>query len=366
MSKPKIVIDARESGTSTGRYIDKLLEKLNQLDTDYKIIALTKKHRMEYLKTVAPRLEIIESNYKEFTFGEQLGFLWQLLSLKPDLVHFGMVQQPVAYRGKTVTTMHDLITLRFHNPSKNKLVFRTKQKIYRWVNYIAARKATAIITPTEYVKDDVAKHLHINSRKIFVTYEAGTKIEDAPEELPEMVDKKFIMYVGRPMPHKNLDRLVDAFQILQEKHPDLQLVLAGKTDPVFERHAKRVKRKGVTNVHFTGYISDGQLRWLLENCRAYVFPSLSEGFGLPGLEAMAHGAPVVSSNASCLPEVYQGAAYYFDPKNTEEMAKKINDVLTKPKLRDELIEAGRIHASSFSWKRMARQTLAVYKQSLEK
>src|SRR3982750_1610367 len=98
------------------------------------------------------------------------------------------------------------------------------------------------------------------------------------------------------------------------------------------------------------------------NSAAYVFPSLSEGFGLPGLEAMIHGAPVISSGATCLPEVYGDAAHYFDPKSTNAMAIKINDVLSKASLRAQLIQKGRIRANKFSWKRMAQQTLKIYEK----
>src|SRR5262249_7260670 len=139
---------------------------------------------------------------KEFTFfGEQLGFLWQLNEIGGDLVHFTMAQQPILYHRPVVTTMHDLTTLRFVNPAKNAIVFKFKQRVYRWVNEIAARKSVALITPSEFVKDDVARTLSVNSRKITVTYEAGDSINDAPEPMEELEGKQFIMYVGRPQAH---------------------------------------------------------------------------------------------------------------------------------------------------------------------
>jgi glycosyltransferase involved in cell wall biosynthesis len=261
--------------------------------------------------------------------------------------------------------MHDLTTLRFPNPSKNKLVFKTKQRAYRLVNYVAAHKSRIIITPSQFVKDDVAKLMRINSRKIEVTYEAGTRIEAEAEPIPTLVDTQFIMYVGRPNPHKNLERLIDAFVLLQASHPDLHLVLAGKKDELFKRHARRVSQSEITNVDFTDRVSDGQLRWLYENCAAYVFPSLSEGFGLPGLEAMAHGAPVVSSNVTCLPEIYGEAAHYFDPLDTEAMCIAINDVLDNTRLRNRLLAASSDQIKKYSWKKMAEQTLKVYIRALE-
>jgi glycosyltransferase involved in cell wall biosynthesis len=172
------------------------------------------------------------------------------------------------------------------------------------------------------------------------------------------------MYVGRPTPHKNLERLIEAYAVLKTKHPELHLVLAGRTDRLFKRHASTVEKLGLSDVHFTGFIGDGQLRWLYEHCAAYVFPSLSEGFGLPGLEAMSHHAPVVSSNATCLPEVNGDGAHYFDPYDVDDMVRAINDVLTKPDLRKKLISNGTKQVGKYSWKRMAEQTLAIYNSVL--
>ena len=121
---------------------------------------------------------------------------------------------------------------------------------------------------------------------------------------------------------------------------------------------------GATDVDFLDWVSDAQLKWLYQNCLAYVFPSLSEGFGLPGLEAMLEGSPVVSSDATCLPEIYGNAAHYFDPYDIKDMATKINSVLTNKKLRDRLIETGKSQVKKYSWKKMAEQTLEVYNSVL--
>jgi glycosyltransferase involved in cell wall biosynthesis len=361
----KIAIDARESGTGTGRYIDKLIEHLHELNVSHEITILTKAPRLEYFKKVAPKFETQESNYSEFSFAEQIDLLRQIKRLKADLVHFGMTQQPILYKGKTVTTVHDLTTLRFRNPSKNFLVFSIKQGIYRWVIKIVAQKSAAIITPTEFVKDDLAKFVRINKNKTKVTYEAADIISQKPKPVQNVQGKKFIMYVGRPTPHKNLERLIDAFEILTKDHPDLYLVLSGKSDANYERIKRVVEGKKLTNlIIFTDFVSEGQLRWLYENATAYIFPSLSEGFGLPALEAMAHGAPVVSSNATCLPEVYGNAAHYFNPLDVNDMAEKIDEVLSNPKLQKELVEKGKNQVKKYSWKRMAEETLAVYEEVL--
>jgi glycosyltransferase involved in cell wall biosynthesis len=327
-------------------------------------IVLTSAERLKFFAAIAPNFTVVETPFKEFTFEEQIGFMRQLNGLEADLIHFGMVQQPVMYRGKVITTMHDLTTMRFKNPAKNSVAFWTKQQVYKWVIKRAAHKSAAILTPTHYVKDDVAAFTHVDPAKITTTYEAADFIADEPMAVSGLEGKRFIMYVGRPTPHKNLGRLIDAFALLQKTHPGLHLVLAGKKDANYERYAAKVQTDGLKNVLFTGFISDAQLRWLYEHCSAYVFPSLSEGFGLPGLEAMVHGAPVASSNATCLPEVYGSAAHYFDPLDTADMATKIAEVLDSADLRTELIAKGKAQAATYSWDHMAEQTLAIYSDVL--
>jgi glycosyltransferase involved in cell wall biosynthesis len=361
----RIVIDAREYTTSTGRYMFRLVQYLEKLDHKHDYVILLKPSDMNAYPLSNPHFTKVECPHKEFTFDEQIGFNKQLKALKPDLVHFGMVQQPVLYKGKSVTTMQDLTTARFRNPSKNPLIFTIKQQIYKWVNKRVAKKADAIITPSEYVKEDVAQYTGIDNNKITVTYEAADPITDKPESIDKLIGSRFIMYIGRPTPHKNLDRLINAFVELQKSKPDLMLVLAGKNDSNYERIKSSVKSRNIANIFFTGFVNDGQLRWLYENCQVYVFPSLSEGFGLPGLEAMAHGAPVASSNSTCLPEIYGNAAHYFNPLSIDSMASSIKDVLDNKSLRAELVKTGKIQVEKYSWERMAKQTLAVYEQVLE-
>lgn len=361
----RIVIDARESGTTTGRYVDKLIEYLYKLEPAYEIIILTKTPRVAFMNKVAPNFEVLESNYKEFTFAEQFDLLRQLRSLNADLVHFSMTQQPVLYKGKAVTTIHDLTTVRFNNPAKNWLMFKFKQQVYKRVIKRVAKKSQAVITPSDWVKYDVAQFTQVPPGKINVTYEAADKITDDPQPEEKLRNQKFIMYVGRPQPHKNLRRLVRAFSEVQLTHPKLKLALVGKNDASFELLKKYIHRQDIYGVVFTNFVSDGQLRWLYENAEAYVFPSLSEGFGLPGLEALAHGLPLVSSRATCLPEIYKNGAIYFDPTSTQDIAAKIKLVLEDKKLAAQLRAQGHKIASQYSWQTTAEQTLALYISALE-
>ncbi len=364
LGKSSIVIDARNSGTSTGRYTDKLIEYLHKLDSPYVFTIVTRRERLGFFNKIAPSFDIAVTTYTEFTLGEQIGFKKQLRSLKPDLVHFPIVQQPIFYRGRVVTSMLDLTTLKFRNPAKNPVIFTLKQFVYRFVNIRAARKSVAIICISNFVKDRLIKFAVIPPSKVTTTYLAADKITDSSVPLKELEKKKFIMYVGRPQPHKNLRRLIDAFKLLQINDPELVLALIGKKDVVYEQHRSYAQRAGIKNVIQTGLVSEGQLRWLYENTACYVFPSLSEGFGLPGLEAMVHGAPVASSNATCLPEVYGDAAEYFDPYSVEAIAASVNKVLTDTKRADELRILGKNRAARYSWQRMAEQTLVVYEKAL--
>jgi len=361
-----IVIDARESGTSTGRYVDKMIEFLHMLQPTHHFTIITKPSRVDYIRKVAPSFDVVETNVKEFTLAEQFQFKKEIEALKPDLVHFPMVQQPILYRGRVVTTMQDLTTIRFRNPVKNPVVFLAKQQIYKLINIRAAHKSWSLITPTDFVRHDVASYCHVPLEKITVTLEAADVMPAGSAPYAPVEGKPFIMYIGRPTPHKNLDRLIRAHQQLRQKYPDLLLVLAGKKDANYQLHEKTVQKNGYEGVIFTDFIPDDQFRWLLEHCEAYCFPSLSEGFGLPGLEAMLHGAPVVSSSATCLPEVYGDAAHYFNPYDISDMTHAIDDVLSSPELRKELIEKGYEQAKKYSWKRMAEQTLSVYEQTLGK
>jgi glycosyltransferase involved in cell wall biosynthesis len=360
----KIVIDGRELRTSSGRYVERLLYYLQANDQTHHYGVLLKPKDMNSWTPTNVNFEKIACPYKEFGFGEQLGLLNQINQLNPDLVHFTFPQQPIWYQGETVTTIHDLTTLRFNNPSKLLPLFKFKQHVYKHVIKRAARKSAHVIVGSQFVKDDVVKFSHIKPDKVTVTYEAADPITETPVELPELVGKQFIMYVGRPTPHKNLERLIEAFRLIQAQHHDLVLVLAGKKDSNYRRIEKKVHKKSVTNIVFTDFVSEGQLRWLYEHCAAYVFPSLSEGFGLPGLEAMLHGAPVISSNATCLPEIYGDAAHYFDPYNIQAIADALNAVLINENLRWELIEKGKNQTAKYSWQRTAEQTFQIYTKVL--
>jgi glycosyltransferase involved in cell wall biosynthesis len=360
----RIIIDARQYTTTTGRYTFRLIEYLEKIKSDHQFVILLKPEDMKVYTFTNPNFQKLACPHKEFSFDEQLGLLKQINGLKADLVHFAIVQQPILYRGKVVTTIHDLTTARFVNPDKKRTVFLAKQQVFKYVLKRVARKSVTVITPTQFVKDDLVGYTHIDPNKVTVTLESADKITESPTPIKYLQKKRFIMYIGRPTPHKNLPRLIDAFTQLHTKHPDLWLVLAGKKDANYRAIEASLPESMQGRVFFTDFVSEAELRWLYMSCAAYVFPSLSEGFGLPGLEAMHEGAPVISSSATCLPEVYGNAAHYFDPTDSVSMALAIDQVLSNPALRARLIAAGDKRVRQFSWQRMAEQTMAVYDQVL--
>jgi glycosyltransferase involved in cell wall biosynthesis len=362
----RILIDARESRTTTGRYIDKLIENIGKINkVAYRFDLLTKPGRSGFLKDKIPNSFIVLSDVKEFSIDEQTRLNKQISKTGADLVHFGMAQQPIRYKGDVITTIHDLTTLRFNNPDKNYLVFKFKQYVYGKVIKIAVNKSKYVITPSEYVKKDLINYTGVSGNKIKVTHEAADFIESDAKQFSKLVNKDFIMYIGRPTPHKNLKRLIEAHQLLLKDNPELYLSLSGKIDNNYLRIKKWVNKKKFNKIIFTDFLEDSELKWMYQNTRAYVFPSLSEGFGLPGLEAMVHGAPVVSSDATCLPEIYGDAASYFNPLDVSDMYEKINKVINDQEFRERLIKKGYIQSKKYSWEKMARETLDIYKMALK-
>jgi glycosyltransferase involved in cell wall biosynthesis len=362
-----IVIDARIRRSSTGRYVDRLLEHLQAVDHYHRYTVLVQPD--DTWKPRAKNFRAVSCRFSQFSFNplDQFAFSWQLYRLRPDLVHFTMTQQPLLYFGHIVTTTHDLTMLEFvRRGDASPMIYWFKIHLYRFLLWNAHHKSDRIIVPTRTVAQEIAKLQPFATHKLAVTYEASEPPIEAAAEQPNGVSGDFLLYVGTAFPHKNLKRLIEAFDILHEQRPNLHLVLTGKTEIHYEELAAWAQdRHSFSAITFTGYVSDASLKWLYQHCKAYVFASLSEGFGLPPLEAMTYGAPVAASNASCIPEVCGAAAHYFDARKPKDMATKISDVLDDTALRDLLIHNGREQLKKYSWRHMAQETLIIYKVVLE-
>lgn len=362
-----IAIDARIINTSTGRYVERLLTNLEKIDTNdtYSVLVLAKDQN--YWKPSNKNFHVVVADFPNYSIAEQTGFYFLLKRLKADLVHFCMPQQPLLYRGKKVTTVHDLTLVRFENIDGNPFVYKMRKLIFTGLLKNVIKRNKAIFTPTEYVRQDILNFTsHTYAPKIHKTLEAWDAVADTLEPITALKGKKFVFFVGNAFPYKNIDTILDAFAELYKKEPSLHLALAGKKDFFYEQVEKRARELGVIDrVHILGFISEGEKRWMFRNGVAYIIASFSEGFHIPGLEAMAENCPVLSSNATCLPEVYEKAALYFDPHNSNELAGLITTMLHNKKVRQRQMLAGKKRLGDFSWERMAKQTHDVYMNVLK-
>lgn len=370
MDKAKhIVIDARNRRSSTGRYTDRLVKHLQKVDKKNRYTILVeagdiwKPHNQNFKTRTA--------SFQQFSFNpiDQIAFARLLYSLKPDVVHFMMTQQPLFYFGNIVTTTHDLTMFKYTRPSRFPVwLHKIGLLLYRFLFWWSHKKSKKIIVPSKFVAKDMTAYQPLTKDKLAVTYEASDPPIKAKPMAVKGIIKPFILHVGAPLPHKNLDRLILAFDEVKKTQPILQLVLAGKMKDQFKKDMRKWLNASPNNadVITPGYVNDAELKWLYENAEMYVLPSLSEGFGLPGLEAMAHNCPVIASDNTCLPEIYGEAALYFNPFEAQEIAVEIEKVLTSDKLKKRLIAAGRLRLKKYSWDILAKETLNVYNNAYAK
>lgn len=367
----RIGIDARLwNETGVGRYIRNLVENLLEIDTANEYVLFVDQKTALELKSqnkiARKNVKIIETNIRWHTLEEQELFPKVLEKENVDLVHFPYFSVPIFYKGPYVITIHDLII--HHYPTGKastlpSLVYWIKLLGYKYVIKKAAQHSQKVITVSEATKKEIEKHLHVPGEKITVTYEGvenGAKFKTQSSKF-EFKDHKYFLYVGNAYPHKNLDRLVEAFGLVCEEDPEVKLILVGKDDYFYRRLKDTVSKLGISqNIIFAGFVTDEELQGYYQHAKAIIMPSLMEGFGLPGLEAMRLGCPVLASDIPSLKEIYQDAALYFDPLAVDSMHATIRKVLTERKSVDLYIEKGKKRVLFFSWKKMTEQTLKIY------
>lgn len=370
----RIVIDGRWiKQTGIGRYLQKTLSHLLEIDNKNKYLLLVRSCDLPYIKLQAKNLELIKADYPWYSLSEQSKLLKLIKSLKPDLVHFTNFNMPLMYKGKFVVTIHDLTLLNFKNINKQKILpslYYAKHLAMKKVLKKAVLDSATIFTPTKFVKNQIVSKYKLDPSKIIVTPEATeSKVRLVKKtDLRSLgITKPFILYVGNAYPHKNLERLILAYgKIITDYLLDYQLVIVGKKDSFRDQIEQDVNKARLNDkVIFTGFVSDDTLHYLYKSAEIYVFPSLSEGFGLPALEAMSYDLPVVSSDATCLPEVLGDAALYFDPQNIDDMARKMAKLISDDKLKSKLVKLGRKRLKNFSWDITAKKTLSSYKKAFK-
>lgn len=294
------------------------------------------------------------------------------LFFKPDVFFFPVLVRPFYCPCKSVVMVHDLNFL-IHPESYS---FLSKTRLVLSVR-MAVKKSDQIITPSNFTKNEVIKYYGVPSSKINVIYEGydAELFRPSPPSLIKQIKTKYglsfpyiIHIAGRFQKHKNTEKLIEAFYFLKKnKKIKHKLVILGKKDKSVESHyphslrlAKKLKID--QEVLFLGYLPEEDLPPLLTGASVFVFPSLYEGFGLPPLEAMACGTPVVASNTSSMPEIIQDDGILIDPQNVQEIADAIFQVISSPTLSAEIKEKGFKKAQEFSWEKCAKETLAVLEE----
>ena len=321
----KIGIDARMIKSSgIGRVIENVLKYIISRNKNWNFILLGKKDEFkQYDFSRAENVRIIECRSSIYSCLEQIE-LYRKIPKEVDAFWSPHYNIPLLYKGKLIVTIHDVFHLEMLHGFKN-----IHKKMYaKFLFYCISKKADRIICVSQFTAKQLQKHINIREDKINVIYNGIDERWFHVKKRKRPYLKKYILYVGNIKPHKNLLRLLRAFQLIKEKAP-YDLILVGKKDG-FITEDKEIKQLAMyeKRVVFTGYVSDSMLEQYFIHADVFVFPSLYEGFGLPPLEALACGCPVVASNIESIIEVCKENVVYFDPYEVNDIADKLLLLLT--------------------------------------
>ncbi len=358
-----LLIDARlfSSTFGIGRYTFELVQQFITLRPNWTftlLISDAEKAKHSFPKNVT----CISANEPIYSIAEQTSFWKKIQSIKADLTWFPHFSLPILYTKPFVASVHDMTLSKFPGKKKASLLHRIA---YQITIKNALFRSKHIFTVSENTKKDIVEMEHIKPEKITVAHNAvGEEFFNytSPEEdiLSALgVKKPFFFYAGNWREHKNVLGLIQGFhQFLQATESDMQLVVSGKPDPLYPEFLKyRAEHNLENQVLIPGLVPENQLMELYKKAKAFVFPSFYEGFGLPPLEAMAMGTPVIASNSSCIPEVCGDAALYFDPYNPSAIAQQMQKIQEDELLRKELSEKGILQAKKYSWETAAKTLL---------
>lgn len=351
-----------------GRYTEELIRAMVQIAPQHRyVLAMRQPDTSPFQGN--PSVEHVSADVAWYGLGEQIYMPGILSATKPDIVHVPHWNVPVFSALRRVVTIHDLLLL--SEPASAKTSTRDpitkaiKRLGHRLVLTSALTSSRQVLVPTEWVAADIKKHFP----------ELRTPIQVTGEGMPEGLSAfwqdadpsdPYLLYVGSAYPHKNLDQLLEAWKQLAATHPQLTLKLVGERDVFMKRLEDCVQQEKVPRVVFTGRVTDEALTDLYAKALALVFPSRNEGFGLPPLEALAHGIPVVAARSSCLPEVLgEASAVFFEPGSQNDILRAIETVLRDPvgareKARLSVPALERNHR----WQHAAERTLQAYEQAV--
>jgi glycosyltransferase involved in cell wall biosynthesis len=373
-----IVIDARRiRDFGIGTYIRSLVHALGAVDTTNHYTLVSGPGEVRTLSGLPENFHAAIYSRSDHSTLDHVLFPMFLRGLSPDLVHVPLNRVPLMMIRPYVVTVHDLANLLFEQEHSG---IRMQMRRFRFRRGLV--RANRVIAVSESTKRDCEQLLGVLPSRIRRVYNAPdpgfleqstTNGEEQRRILERyQIDYPFLLYAGNIRRHKNVPRLVEAFAVVREQlanHPcykDLRLVIIGDTISQYPAVRQTViKSRAEQVVRFLGFVPFDTLRCFYQAAAAFVFPSRYEGFGLPPLEAMACGTPVVTSNVSSLPEVVGDAAVQVNPENVFDIARGIRDVLLDETLRAELIRRGHVQAHRFSWERTAREVLEIYREAAE-
>ena len=363
----RIGIDARKlHDFGIGTYIRNLLRHLARIDHETEYVLFCRPGDRPSLGALGENFRTVVETAGNYSVAEQLRVPLALRREGVTLFHAPHYVLPPLVACRSVVTIHDCIHLMFPQYLPNRLA----HTYARMSISLAARRATRVLTVSESSKRDILRFVDAPPEKIDVIYNAYDErfgVEPREEDVVRVRERyqlhdEFVLYAGNVKPHKNLERLIQAFDLVRRRGLDhLKLVLIGDEISRYAALRRAVHRHQLHKyVRFLGYLPETTLAVMYRLAGVFVFPSLYEGFGLPPLEAMASGTPVVTSNVSSLPEVAGEAAVLVDPYEPTAIADGIYRVLTDESLRRNLRQRGLARASQFSWEASVRRVRDIY------
>ena len=372
----KVAIDIRRmTEFGVGTYIRNVVRTLAQLDHDSKYFLIGSPAKVAECGALPPNFRSVALEGRDDTMKGNLAFRAIVRRLGCDVVHIPhLFWIPRGLGCPYVVTVHDLLEHMYGSRDASGV----RRKVHSYLTRRVLRKAASVIAVSQFTKNEIEKLLAIPDKRIEVVYNAiderflhGHATESDRELIAQryLVNYPFILYAGAIRPHKNVVRIIEAFSALKSELqkeqllPDLKLIIIGDDLSSHPRLRRTVVRSGVQNeVRFLGFVPIDVLRIFYDTAKIFVFPSLYEGFGLPPLEAMAHGTPVVTSNTSSLPEVAGNAALLVNPENVFEIRRGLQRVLLDPVLRERMKIRGYEQAKRFSWTSSVSRILEIYRE----
>lgn len=355
---------ANESGI--GRYITNIVRNLSDSDKDNQYTLYV--YQEDYFNdiTLPKNFVKIVAPFRWHSFSEQFSFYNLINARKHDLMHFPQTNYPIMYSGKFMITIHDLTMVKFATGRASTLFYPfylIKLLFFKLILRMALKNSSKIITVSNFVKNEIVRDYKIDSDKIQVIYNGiDSKLSYNPQNFTYFqklygLEKPFIFYVGNAYPHKNLERLILAFTAFNQQNR-YNLVLAGRSDFFYERLKDNFKN--LENIKFVGGLSDEELSKFYSSSQFFVYPSISEGFGIQIVEALGLRSKVCCSNNSVFTEIAESNAVYFNPFDIEDMVSAFNKTISsEEKISQEEIK--RLE-EKFNWKISAQMHHNLYEK----